>query len=668
MEGGDPRGLWVTGDYDDHGNGTALCVATYVLGVNATARGVSVSPSSWCFSRSGDSRRVLVGVARDYADTTLRGPESFTLGLSGVDQATEVTVTVMNVDEAAAVLSTLSVSVSAGGASASYGVRLASAPAGVVEVRVISDDPSRVSVGSGVVIFNASNWNTSQAVSVSGQHPSGLSTVAFASVPLRHSVVSSADAAYSGAAVLPDAALEARWSQAPGPLVVLSRSDVLVFEGGSPGSYTVVLEEAPATGLAAVRVSISVSATISFFPLQTDWSNVVVSPAVVVFGASNWSVPRTVQVSYPDDFVANSMPTTGLQDLTHAVSVDWSAGHSGAADGGYELWPSAVVTASLLNKDTAAVRVSGTVGLVAEAGGAFTFNVTLTSKPHADVALALTNPRPDLLNLTSAAAGASVGVDGTLRWTVTPATFTSNTSVVVRAVVSSVDDLLTGLFDSLLALTLSATSADADYDSHARARISPLFEPSGTVLVARIPNPYENCPSGAYRAGVQCLTCPAGYACAEPSAAPVLCGPGFFAAAGSTQCSSCAAGTYSPASGAVTSATCNITGSGYYSLAGSPWPAPCPAGYWCPAQTGDYRQFPCPAGTYSSATGLKDASQCVTCDAGAYCRAASVTPTKCSAGTYNPVTGSDDATDCRPVSAACAGLLFVCLLAGCMLC
>ena len=67
--------------------------------------------------------------------------------------------------------------------------------------------------------------------------------------------------------------------------------------------------------------------------------------------------------------------------------------------------------------------------------------------------------------------------------------------------------------------------------------------------------------------------------------APVLCNPGTYT--DNTQ-----------------SAACSACPEGRYCTTGSN-PQPCPQGFYCPEGTGHDLQ-PCPAGTFSSATGIYD--------------------------------------------------------------
>ena len=128
----------------------------------------------------------------------------------------------------------------------------------------------------------------------------------------------------------------------------------------------------------------------------------------------------------------------------------------------------------------------------------------------------------------------------------------------------------------------------------------------------------------------------------------------------SSDCTPCTAGYYCGVAGA-TNPTSQCA-AGYVCTGGalSPFGAtaalnvtqPCPAGHYC--AVGTINPVSCPPGTFSSATGLTDASNCTLCSAGSYCASAGLTaPTGlCAAGYYcmrgnidpSPTSGTSSAT------------------------
>jgi hypothetical protein len=209
-----------------------------------------------------------------------------------------------------------------------------------------------------------------------------------------------------------------------------------------------------------------------------------------------------------------------------------------------------------------------------------------------------------------------------------------------------------------------------------------------------------------------CLPCPSGYFCASGGGAlPIACSAGSYCPLGSITNSTCAAGFYCadlstqlpcpygtwsalPGRISVTSCTSCVSGS-YSSLAAQSSPAACascPAGsfcsgganitacswsQYCPANssvathcaTGQFCTdasvtADCPAGSWSSITGLTAASQCTACQAGKYgsssgqTSAASACPFTCTAGTYGDTAGqtmASNACSTCPPGSWCAG-------------
>ena len=121
--------------------------------------------------------------------------------------------------------------------------------------------------------------------------------------------------------------------------------------------------------------------------------------------------------------------------------------------------------------------------------------------------------------------------------------------------------------------------------------------PSGTMFVTDNAGTYVRqltcvpCPATFYCATGVPLLCPAGSACPLSTITPQQCQRGTAAAAGSSVCSACAAGTFAPAPGA---AACQQCPSGHYCPPGTAvWAnLNCGRGKYCPA--GSAAPLPCP--------------------------------------------------------------------------
>jgi hypothetical protein len=162
------------------------------------------------------------------------------------------------------------------------------------------------------------------------------------------------------------------------------------------------------------------------------------------------------------------------------------------------------------------------------------------------------------------------------------------------------------------------------------------------------------CPAGTYNSATTggslsaCTICPSGSYCLQACTAPIACPTGYICRQGTSTATQfpCLAGTYRSSGQAFTYSDCAICPSGSYCDQGTTNPNTCPQGYYCPAGTISYSEYPCPAGTYNSATGQDQSSDCVTCPVGNYCPVGSQAPTQCPMGTYLSTTGAAASTAC----------------------
>ena len=158
--------------------------------------------------------------------------------------------------------------------------------------------------------------------------------------------------------------------------------------------------------------------------------------------------------------------------------------------------------------------------------------------------------------------------------------------------------------------------------------------------------------SGTYRDTLKgenltsCLDCPQGYYCPTGQTIdPLVCQKGNYSNSAAIACTTCAPGRY-----------CDVNATGYDFMnsdrvcpAGLECPEGmyrqpdltnnyCRKGYYCPR--GDINPYPvpCPTGTYSENTGLKQVSECTACTAGWYCNQEGLTAPEatCPGGYYCP--------------------------------
>lgn len=166
------------------------------------------------------------------------------------------------------------------------------------------------------------------------------------------------------------------------------------------------------------------------------------------------------------------------------------------------------------------------------------------------------------------------------------------------------------------------------------------------------------CPLGTYGSKVggtsqddACILCEPSYFCpmlGTTFTSRTLCPRGFFCEQGSAFPTPCPAGKFSDEFGAASIATCMSCPAGFYCQAetASKTLSLCIEGHFCPSSTSSWSQFPCPAGSFSSQTGLHDATQCERCIVGHFCPEGSTAPTVCPVGTYNPHVGARTSSAC----------------------
>jgi thermitase len=266
-----------------------------------------------------------------------------------------------------------SLSLTEGGAAASYSVSLLTPPASPVTIDLTADPQLSISPPS--LVFNAAG--AAQPVSVSAPDDK-------VAQPLSHTVsiqqtASSADPQYAGSPVdsVPVTIADADAAS----VVVNDGGGVNVVPGGGPGFYAVVLTSKP---LAAVTVAISPDPAVS------------VSPASLTFDAGNWSVPQAVAVgataagSSAERNVVVANTVTSADPVYNGIAAAPARVHIAAAqatgywlvasDGGIFAFGDAHFFGSTgsihLNKPIVAAMASPTGGgywLVASDGGIFAF-------------------------------------------------------------------------------------------------------------------------------------------------------------------------------------------------------------------------------------------------------------------------------------------------------
>jgi hypothetical protein len=249
-----------------------------------------------------------------------------------------------------------------GGTNGTYDVELTSeptanvvitlTPAGTQATAEATADP-----GNNELTFTPANWDQAQSVSVIADDDDvdddGVGET------IGHTAAS-ADTNYTG--TFGNVAVTITDDDIAG--VTVTPTSVSATEGGTNGTYTVVLDSEPT---AAVTVSINES--------SGEFST---SPTSLVFDDTNWFTARTVNVIANDDAIADG---TTMGTITHSAS---------SSDGNYSGGAVTIdsVDVTIIDDETPGISISGSP-IATEGGANGTYTVVLTTMPNGPVSVAL---------------------------------------------------------------------------------------------------------------------------------------------------------------------------------------------------------------------------------------------------------------------------------------
>jgi uncharacterized repeat protein (TIGR01451 family) len=178
------------------------------------------------------------------------------------------------------------------------------------------------------------------------------------------------------------------------------------------------------------------TAPVTVFLASDDFSEAIVSPAIISFNTDNWNEPQTVNVIGVDDDVTDG-------DVTFTVD-----GSSRSDDAFYAGLPLGPLQGTNEDDDEAGVTIAPSSPLVTtEAGGSDTFTVALSSEPTSTVMVTISSTDPEEGSPSPVALSFDAG-----NWH-TPQTVT------VTGVDDDVDD-----GDTTYAIETIISSNDSDYD------------------------------------------------------------------------------------------------------------------------------------------------------------------------------------------------------------
>ncbi|GBF51722.1 hypothetical protein LPTSP4_32600 [Leptospira ryugenii] len=423
----------------------------------ATPQNISLtfSPDNWDVPQS----IMVTGVD----DSTIDGPQNYIIsaGLStSADpsyQGKSVPVAVgTNTDNDAAGFTVVSLNtntITEAGASTSFLVVLNTIPTSNVNISSMVASPATEAVVSpSSLTFTPSNWNVAQAVTVSGLDD--FEADGNRTVTVVVSTASSGDANYNGLAGPSFPSITNTDDDTRGILRTPSTGNTISENGGSQ-IFSIQLNSRPPAGTTVTISGIS----------SSNPSLISVTPATLVFDASNWSTPQTVTAS-----AINNQIDEDTRSVTVSFgSIDTS---SGSRDPGYDsvAIPSSV-SLSVTDEDTAGFTVTPVSGLVVDENAgpiSTTFTVVLQSQPTANVSI------PSIVS------------SNTSEITVSPSNLTFTTSNWNTPQTVTLTSVIDGTLDGNIAVNItlaSATSADPKYSGLTPSSVSATNIDSGAPQV-----------------------------------------------------------------------------------------------------------------------------------------------------------------------------------------
>ena len=296
-----------------------------------------------------------------------------------------------------------------GGLTDSAEIVLRRAPTANVVVTPSYSVAGQIVTGATSYTFTPSNWNVPQLVTITATDDvvvEGAQTV---------NLIFTAGA--TGGYILADTVLitvAVGDNEAANPAVNITPPGSLAVTEGTPTSYSVTLNAAPAAG-STVRV------TPSAFLLNAGTSQVTFSPTSVSFTTANWSVPQAITVTAVDDAVAEVAYADGLT-IVNSTSI------VGGTDNRYNgmVGPDLVLTLGDNDSAVGRIHVAHTGGSTAltEDAGTETVEVSLVGPtPAANVTVNLARLGSDFRYFVNGNA-----LD-TTTLTFTPANFTTPQTV-----------------------------------------------------------------------------------------------------------------------------------------------------------------------------------------------------------------------------------------------
>lgn len=311
----------------------------------ATAQTLTITGANGSLTDGNQSYNILLGPAVS-KDALYNGLQQY------------ITATNLEVRAGAFVVSPISGNTSESGVTATFTVRLGSAPSAEVTLPVQSSDLTEGTVDKAVLTFTTLNWEDYQTVTVTGVDDALADGDQLYTIRL--GPAASADNIYNN--LEPDAISLTNLNVKTGDFIITAISGD-TDEAGGQAAFQVRLDSQPA---AAVTIPVS----------SSDLTEGTVSTSLLTFTPEDYSVDQTVTVTGVDDPEA---------DGTQAYSI--LLGLTSSADDNYNGLDPADISLNNLNVKTGSFEITAISGDTDESGGQATFQVRLDSRPAADVTI-----------------------------------------------------------------------------------------------------------------------------------------------------------------------------------------------------------------------------------------------------------------------------------------
>ncbi|MEM7415427.1 MAG: hypothetical protein AAF389_08020 [Gemmatimonadota bacterium] len=307
-----------------------------------------------------------------------------------------------------------------------FTIVLGARPFGNVVFNVSSADAGEATVSPSTVSFDDTNWDTPQAVTVTGVDDFTLDGTQITSITVSINQPGTdpefdalADQFVSVSTTSDDVA---------GFTLTETAGTTVVTEAGSTDQVTVELDAEPAS-----NVVIDVS--------SPDLGEVTVLPAQLTFTPGNWNVPQPVTLTGVDD---------DLDDGDIVTLVSFSVNAAGSDDD-FDGVAGQTVSTTTSDDDTAGFTITETSAstVVTEAASTDQFDVVLDSEPFSNVTL----------DISSSDTGEATVSTPSI--TFTPGNWNTPVTVTVTGVDDAVDD---GDIVSTVTVSVNDASSDDQYD------------------------------------------------------------------------------------------------------------------------------------------------------------------------------------------------------------